>query len=151
MKLVEKGGDMGLLDKLKFQMWDDVGVVVDLIAKWRPRRCTTEKDFEKSLYAYLHEAFGDTQVTRQFARGRIRADLMVGNKVIIELKHNLNSTSKLQRLLGQLSQYEDWDGRVVLLLTGETEPNLRKELKQFIQKQGWDDDFTGERVTVVER
>lgn len=30
---------MGLLDKLKFQLWDDVGAVVDLIAKWRPHGC----------------------------------------------------------------------------------------------------------------
>ncbi|HEY6195520.1 MAG TPA: hypothetical protein VI504_10795 [Candidatus Eisenbacteria bacterium] len=141
---------MGLLDKLKFQLWDDVGAVVDLIAKWRPRKCETEKDFEKSLYAYLHEAFEDTQITKQFAQGRMRADLMVGGKVIIELKHNLDSTAKLQRLIGQLSQYDSWKGRVIVLLTGETEPNLLKELKQFIRKQGWDD-LDGEKVTITQK
>ena len=47
------------------------------------------------------------------ARRAHAADLMIGKKVIIELKHNLNSTAKLQRLIGQLGQYEGWDGRVV--------------------------------------
>ena len=143
---------MGLLDKLKFQLWDDVGAVVGVITKWSPTGCANEKAYEKSLYIYLHDSFGDTQITKQFARGRIRADLMVGNKVIIELKHNLNSTAKLQRLIGQLTQYGDWDGRVVILLTGETEPNLRKELKQFIHKQGWDDElWDGGKVTIAEK
>jgi hypothetical protein len=142
---------MGFLNKLKFQLWDDVGAVVDVIGKWKPHGCKDEKSYEKSLYVYLHEAFGDTQITKQFAQGRIRADLKVGKNVIVELKHNLDSTAKLQRLLGQLSQYEDWDGRVLVLLTGETDPNLRKELKEFIRKRGWDDSFAGEKVTVAEK
>ena len=143
---------MSFLDKLKFKLWDDVGAVVDAITKWRPRKCATEKDYEKSLYAYLHEVFDDTQITKQFAQGRIRADLKVGKDVIVELKHNLDSTAKLQLLIGQLSQYEDWGGRVVVLLTGETEPNLRKELGLFLRKQGWDDDgFSHGKVTIAEK
>ncbi len=51
---------MGLLDKLKFQL-DDVGAVVDVIGKWGPRRCATEKDYEKSMYTYLHDVFADTR------------------------------------------------------------------------------------------
>jgi len=35
---------MGLLDKLKFQAWDDVGAVVSLIHKWKPDRCKTERE-----------------------------------------------------------------------------------------------------------
>lgn len=140
---------MGFLDKLKFKMWDDVGAVVDVIAKWQPGKLKDEKAYEKSLYAYLHEVFGDTQITKQFAQGRLRADLKIGDTVIVEMKHNLDSTAKLQRLLGQLSLYDEWRGRVVVLLTGETEPNLLKELKRFIEKQGWDD--IDEKVTVTQK
>ncbi len=140
------------MDKLKFKLLDDVDAVVGVISRWTPDACANEKAYERSLYAYLHEVFDDMQITKQFAQGRIRADLMVGNKVIIELKHNLNTMAKLHGLIGQLTQYDDWHGRIVVLLTGETEPNLRKQLKQFIQKQGWeDDDWQYGKVTIAEK
>jgi hypothetical protein len=125
---------MGLLDKLKFNLWDDADAIIGLISKWQPKNCKTEKDFEKSLYDYLHRELGDLQITRQYARGRIRSDLVVADKVIIELKTNLDTTSKLQRLIGQLNGYESWEGRVIVLLTGKTDPNLRKELDRFVKK-----------------
>jgi len=59
---------------------------------------------------------------------------VIADKVIIELKTNLNTTSKLQRLIGQLELYENWDGGVVILLIGETDLNLRKELNRFVKK-----------------
>src|SRR5438093_10852245 len=105
---------MSFLDKLKFHMWDSIGMVVSHLERWRPRGCSSEKDFENSLYKYLHEKLPDIQVTKQYAQGRVRADLVVGDRVIIELKHNLNSTAKYQRLVGQLIEYQEWDGRVII-------------------------------------
>jgi len=142
---------MSFLEKLKFHAWDSVGVVVSHLQKWRPRGCSTEKDFEKSLFKYLHEKLPEIQVTKQYAQGRIRADLMVGGKVIIELKHNLNSTAKYQRLIGQLTEYRDWDGRVVILLTGETDPNLRKELRSFLRREGLTEEDWDAKVAVFEK
>jgi hypothetical protein len=78
----------------------------DLIGKWKPRSCKSEKDYENSLYEFLHKELGDTQITKQYARGRIRADIVISEKVIIELKTNLDSTGKYQRLIGQLAAYE---------------------------------------------
>lgn len=124
---------MGLWGKLKFG-WDSVGTVVKLIEQWSPKGCKSEKDFEKSLYAFLHEELLDIQVTKQFAQGRTRADIVVGDSIIVELKYNLDATSKYQRLLGQLESYAEWKGAVIILLTGETEPNLRKELDKAIEK-----------------
>lgn len=128
---------MGFLDDLKFKVGDKIKFVTSLCEKWSPRKCKTEKDYEVSLYNYLHKELANTkiQITKQFAQGRIKADLLIGDKVIIELKTNLNSTAVYQRLTGQLLQYGEWKGRVIILLTGETEPNLRKELQEFVKKQ----------------
>jgi hypothetical protein len=130
---------MGFLDKLKFNLWDDVGAVTTLIGNWQPESCKSEKDFENSLYKFLHAELGDTQITKQFAQGRIRADLAIGTKVIVELKFNLNTTTKYQRLIGQLDSYKGWEGRVIVLLVGETEPNLFKELVAWTKKGGFFD------------
>ncbi len=110
---------MGLLERVKFAAWDNAGAVVDLIKKWVPGKCNTEKDHENSLYTYLHSELGSVQITKQFGHGRIKADLAVGEKVLLELKHNLDSTAKLQRLIGQPEGYRELDRTVVVLLTAQ--------------------------------
>lgn len=130
---------MGEIDKLKFRYWDDVGAIIDIIKKWRPRGCKTEKDYENSLSSKLHENFPSFQITKQYAKGRIRADLLIDEKVIVEIKHNLYSTAEYLRLIGQLIVYRhDWSGRVLLLLTGKTDPSLVKDLERIIKKEGLD-------------
>ncbi len=109
--------------------------MADLIALWSPKNCKSEKDYEKSLYTFLHEELGNVQVTKQFSKGRMKADIVVGDEVIWELKHDLDTTAKLQRLVGQqLRTYKEWDGPVIVLLTGTTEPNIRKQLARLIRE-----------------
>ena len=138
---------MGLFEKAKFA-WDSTDMVASLIKKWRPKDCKTEKSYEKSLYNYLHNKMEDIQVTRQYAKGRIRADLVVEDKVIIELKNNLDSTSKYQRLIGQINEYKEWDGSIILILIGKTDKNLRKELDKYIEKEGLNDWFGVETIII---
>jgi hypothetical protein len=125
---------MGLFDKLKFNLWNSSGAVVALLEKWHPRNCKSEKDFELSLQTFLDGQLEGVPIVRQYAIGRVKADLMIGKRVIVEMKHNLDSTGKYQRLVGQLTEYEKWDGFVIVILTGESDKELIKELKSFLNK-----------------
>ena len=98
---------MTFLEKLRFDLWDGDRMVASVIEKWRPEKCTTEWEFERSLYDFLHESFAELQVTKQFANGRIRADIAVEDKTIIELKNNFDSTPNYHRLVGRLESYRD--------------------------------------------
>ncbi len=138
---------MGFLEKLNYFL-NAAGMVEDIIKDWKPGDCRTEKDYEKSLYTFLHKRLEDIQITKQYAKGRIHADLVVGDKIIIELKNNLDTTSKYQRLIGQLAEYKDWEGKVILVLAGETDPNLRKQLKKYVEKEA---DLSGEEMIVIEK
>lgn len=123
-------------DKMKLHMaysWNPAGMVSGYLKKWRPRKCTSEKDFERSLYDFLHNQLGDMQVTKQYAKGRIHADLAVGDKLILELKFNLDTTAKYQRLIGQVNDYKEWGGGVIIVLTGTTDKNLRKQLDKDVR------------------
>lgn len=122
---------MSLVDKFLFHFWDSRSFVEGLIGKWRPKGCTTEKDYERSLYDFLHEKLPDIQVTKQYAIGRVKADIVVGNKVIIELKNNLQSPSDYNRLVGQLTAYKNWSGGVIVILCGATDKNIAKEVEKF--------------------
>jgi len=88
------------------------------------------------LNSFLHKELEDHQITKQYGIGRSRADLVIDDRLIIEIKYNLNTSAKYQRLLGQLAEYKEWDGRVVLLLVGKTDPNLRKQLTSYLEKEG---------------
>jgi hypothetical protein len=142
---------MAWLDKVKFKFWDDVEAVTSLLERWKPRKCKKEKDFENSLYKFLNENLGDVQITKQYAQGRVKADLVVGKSVIVELKTDLNTTVKYQRLIGQLTQYSEWEGRIVVLLTGDTDVNLRKDLDRFIAEQNKMGYGFGRTITVFQK
>ncbi len=113
---------------------DDIGTVKSLIQKWDAKKCKTEKDYELSLYTYLHKMLPNMQITKQYARGRIKADLVVADKIIIELKTNLKTTDQYLKLVGQISQYKEWEGKIIILLTGETEISLKKDLIKFCRE-----------------
>jgi hypothetical protein len=139
---------MGFLQKLRFEYLDPEDMVLSAIKRWKPRACETEKQYENSLYDFLHKEFPDIQITKQFANGRVRADIVVGGKIIIELKNNLDTTAKYQRLMGQLMAYEEWDGQVFVLLTGKTDPNLRKQLSSYAQ-QAIDADLGDDTESII--
>ncbi len=142
---------MGFLQRLRFEYLDPDDMVLSAIKRWKPRACETEKQYENSLYGFLHKEFPDIQITKQFANGRVRADIVVGGKIIIELKNNLDTTAKYQRLMGQLMVYEEWDGQIFVLLTGKTDPNLRKQLSSYAQQTTCGDLDDREKIIVIDK
>ena len=115
-----------------------------------PGTLKTEAQYEKSLYDFLHDNLESIQVTKQYARGRIRADIVVNDDVIVEMKNNLDTTGKMQRLVGQLETYKKWDGSIIVLVCGTIESNLRKELKGVIKAIN-DDSMDGLRASLIEK
>ncbi len=125
---------MGVMDKLKFHVWDNVGAIVDVVKKWKPRDCTSEKDYENSLLRKLKKHFPGLEIVQQYECAGVRGDILVGDKVLIEIKTDLKSTTML---MGQLMRYKQkWRGRILVLLTGNTKPSILKELEEFVDREG---------------
>ena len=106
--------------------WSPKDAVAKLVREWSPDECASEKGCEDSLYVFLHDRLDEMQIIRQFGRGRARVDLMVAEKVMVELKYTLTSTSEYQRLVGQLVEYKNWHKDILLVLVGDTERSLLK-------------------------
>lgn len=140
---------MDLFDKIKYN-YDKIGYIINLITKWQPTGCKTEKDYESSLYEYFHSQLSQIQITKQYAIGRVKADLFIDNEIILELKNNLSSRGNYQRLIGQLTEYKSWHGRIIILLIGITDQNFIKELKNFIKNEGYSI-IEGAKYTLVEK
>jgi len=111
------------------------GRVCEVIESWRPRGCKTEKDYERSLVKKLQNELVNQNIQQQYGSARQRFDIMVHDKVPIEIKKDLNSTAKLQRAKGQLDGYlKDWEG-VILVLCGDVSGDLFNDLKKYAERQ----------------
>src|SRR6266852_942765 len=98
-----------------------------LIDVWHPRGCKTEKDLERSLHKHLEKNIPDLDVQMQYASGRVKGDICVDHKVLIELKDSLKSTGQLQRLMGQLDLYaSQWKEEVIVVICGDSQRDLVK-------------------------
>jgi hypothetical protein len=141
---------MSTFDEIKFKLWNNVDAVVSLIQRWNPKNCKTEKDYEKSLYEYLHNEFDTIQVTKQYAKGRIKADIVIGGEkgIIIEIKRNLTTKAEYQRLIGQLVEYKEWPGSVIVLLAGSVDLNFKKQLEKFAENEV---QFLEPKFTIVQK
>ena len=116
------------------------GVAIALIHEWNPPGSKLESDYEKSLHSFLKERLPFAKVVRQYGSGRIKCDLAIDNKVMIELKAGFNSTAKLQRLIGQIDLFKrEWEKPLVVVLLGKTEDDLLHDLHKSIRQQ---DDVT---------
>ncbi|MBE3139588.1 MAG: hypothetical protein IMZ53_03290 [Thermoplasmata archaeon] len=132
-------------------LWDPISEVKKAIKLWSPGKCESEKDCENSLYNFLHAHFDDVQITKEYGVGRTRADINVGDKVLIEIKKDLQTKAQKDRLIGQLEDYMKWTGATIILLTGETDPNLKKELDQYAKDRGSFRTFYDPAFHVIEK
>ena len=124
---------MSALRWLQFHLWDPIGTINSLVEKWKPGRCPSEKDYERSLAAYLDDRLPGVKFVSQYGFERARVDIVVGsfNRVAIELKKDLNTTAKMQRLIGQLHLYAKKFSYVVLVICGENHKDLVQEIRDY--------------------
>jgi hypothetical protein len=117
-----------------FLMPASVRNVIGFVQSWRPRNCESEKEFERSLKKHLEKNLPKSDVISQFAQGRMKGDIVVDDRILIELKADLNSTAKMQRLLGQIDDYESkWKGEVIVVICGDVDRDLLKTLRKKIE------------------
>ena len=66
--------------------------------------------------------------------GRNLCDIAVNRAVGIELKHNLDTKAKVDRLIGQVHLYmQDYSEGVLIVLTGETRENTYADLEDRVK------------------
>ena len=119
-----------------YYWWDPFGDIKEQIEKWSPRKCKTEKEYENSLARYLRSNFEDIDIVQQYAIGRSRADIVIEEEILLEIKVGLDATTKLDRLIGQIEKYEGkWDKPIIVVLCGKHDPSLLRQLEQYIEKK----------------
>jgi hypothetical protein len=102
--------------------------LLDTLADWRPRRFDYEDQYQASLHRLLRRRMPGANPQRERPVGSRaegtagRADLVVSDAVLIEMKRGL-TTSSAQRAVGQVRMYaRAWDKGPLMLLLCDADP-----------------------------
>jgi hypothetical protein len=129
---------------------DPFGTVKEIIVAWQPKRSRTEKGYKESLVTELGAKLKKQKIDPEYGSGRQKVDIVVADKVPIEIKKDLKSNSVYHSVRGQLGDYlEKWE-RVILVLCGDIDHNLLKSLKKYAKDKenalNW---IMGERIIII--
>lgn len=124
------------LNRIKYRIWDGLGTVTSAINSWKPQKCGSEKEYENSLYNHLSETLKGLEITTQFSIGRSKADIVIEDKCIIELKSKLTKSSDYHRLIGQISDYKKWGDFIIILIVDHYDLKLIEDIKKHLVDLG---------------
>jgi len=124
--------------------WD--GLLANLcraIGKWEPEDFPRERDYRDSLAAHLRVYAPDARIECEYRHLGTTADICVEwdgfistERVLIELKRNLNSKSEFNRLVGQIADLKPDRTNIIVVLCGETSAQWLDRLKATF-KPSW--------------
>ena len=137
---------MGKIKNIFIPPFDEVKKTVD---KWKPENCTSEKEYEMSLFKLLEENHPDYDIKNQYGYKFGKVDIVVNDKIAIELKYNFGKTDEFQRLIGQLVLYRDTFEYVIMGICGMRDKSLVRFIKK-IAGEFTDDEF-GDKIYVFEK
>lgn len=107
--------------------------VIRVLVSWQPRGAESEADYQASLHRKLRRDLPGANPERErpigarATRNRGRADLVVSDSVLIEMKKGL-TTSSAQRALGQIQMYlSAWNRGPVMLVVCEVDPAMAQQ------------------------
>jgi hypothetical protein len=121
---------------------DDGGCILRLLQEWKPQSfAVSEKDQEQDLLAWLKKKLPDVPMVAQYGIAKGKADIVVQDTHLIELKLGLVDIAEFQRCLGQMEIYrQKWviknRGPVYLVVVGESDVEFRDILHAWFERNG---------------
>lgn len=115
--------------------------ILSLVEKWSPKKFSKETEYRDDLLKYLRnnmnqkDPFGITgEVSIRKESGRSLADIGVERRVGIELKYNVNTKSKVDRLFGQMDDYLKEYENMIVVLCGKTSEESLDYLNEKVRR-----------------
>jgi hypothetical protein len=109
-----------------------------LMQAWRPAPvAASEKDYEQHLFEWLATQLPDVPLVAQYGIAKGKADIVIQDSHVIELKLGLTDVLEFDRCVGQLERYrQKWvckdRGPVYLVVVGESDSEFRDMLDIWI-------------------
>jgi len=140
--------------------------VIDIVGQWIPKKkYSKEPEYRDDLLEFIRSELKRSQQDILFGTpekhrikkeaGRSHADIEIDRNIGIELKRNLKGKTEMNRLTGQIIDYEGEYSCIIIVLCGEvggeTVEELEYQFKQRYSGVGFGLDPQMPRVTVVRK
>ena len=120
----------------------DEEFVLKLLSEWKPASFeVSEKTQEDDLNIWLRKRLPDVPIIAQYGIAKGKADLVIQDSHVIELKLSFDETSvaEFDRCIGQLERYKQkWvkkdRGPVYLVVVGHSDSEFRDLLHTWIRE-----------------
>ena len=118
----------------------DSEVLLRHLEKWVPRVDDLgETVHEADLFKFLMRCFPDVPMTAQYGIAKGRADIVIEDYHVLELKLGFTDVGEFDRCIGQLERYrQKWvskdRGAVYMIVIGESDPEFRSMLHHWIEE-----------------
>lgn len=120
---------------------DPCGTVRDAIDSWGPRIFESEEQYEESLEKKLKKSLKNQKIERQYAFNGQRADVVIQDKVPIELKNHIRTDQEVNNTISQLKEYLKKWRCVFLVICGDVSDDRLKMLEKYAKKKEHQFDF----------
>ena len=131
--------------------------VLNIIEDWMPKKkYRREAAYRDDLMAFIRKELKRGSIWGPSKKHRIRketgrhlADIGIDGKIGIELKYNLNSKAKVDRLFGQVDDYLRGYDEMIIVLCGKTSEDSLDYLEEKIRNMPSRDMFSSTQVEIV--
>jgi len=130
--------------------------VLGLVNKWNPKKkYLKESDYRDDLLNYLRDninrpdplgLYGTHSIRKE--SGRHLADIGIDGQIGIELKINLDTKSKADRLYGQIDDYLKGYSKVIVVLCGDSSEEQLDYIKEKVRKMP-KDLFASKQIEII--
>ncbi len=137
-----------------------------IVNNWSPKKkYSKETEYRDDLVEFIRgelnrpqksflRLFVGTQKHRvKKEAGRVHADIEIDRNIGIELKRNLKGKTEMDRLYGQISEYEREYECIIVVLCGEVREETVEELEYRLEQidSGWGTVLDEPKVTIVRK
>ena len=142
ISLVAREFDMKRIHHHTSLFQSETDYVLRALDSWKPSSfALLEKQQEQALQAWLRKCLPDVPVLAQYGIAKGKADLVIQDSHVIELKLGFgeSSVAEFDRCVGQMERYrQKWvkadRGSVYLVVVGDSDPEFRALLHNWFEE-----------------
>lgn len=144
---------MGFAVRRGFNTLDSAAAVRSVLPEWKKEGHKTAAKRKEALFSLLKEKLQGYPLKKAAApeKGKPKADFLVAHDLAILLEHGLSSARRLSSVIRRLEAFRKWEGKVLLILTGDVEEDLRAKVDDWVNGMNNDREFVSEREIIVAR
>jgi hypothetical protein len=113
--------------------------VLSLIENWRPKKFQKEQKYKDDLSAYLNHELNRWEVPVPEANipvnrvvGKGLCDIVINQKIGIELRKDLATNKQVSTLCGELNNYKRAYEEVIIVLLGNSNPRTVEQVRNDV-------------------